>query len=152
MVDYAFEENVNVEAHFVASPLTIVEGRVLNDNEGTTAYLWVHPVGTAWNAGPIQYAWTTTCGDGVELVTSPNNLGWAGVFPMPMPVDGWYFQFQIDRPRLDPEEKAPGTGGPLGDPSGDWCELVLRTWDDDTGLAFTNTVKIHTEWEKPDRP
>src|SRR5690606_20522030 len=35
MVDYASEENVDFEAHFVASPLTIVEGRVLNDNEGT---------------------------------------------------------------------------------------------------------------------
>ena len=86
MVDYASEENVDFEAHFVASPLTIVEGRVLNDNEGTTAYLWVHSVGTAWNAGPIEYewTWTSTCGD-VKLVTSSHNLGVTGFFPTSKP-------------------------------------------------------------------
>lgn len=154
-VDYASEENVDFEAHFVASPLTIVEGRVLNDNEGTTAYLWVHSVGTAWNAGPIQYEWTTTCGadpSDVELVKSPGSQGWTGSLPMPKPANGWHFEFQIDRPRLDPEEETPGAGGPLGDPSGDSCELVLRTWDDVTGLEFTNTVKINTEWVKPTLP
>lgn len=158
MVDYASVENVDFEAHFVASPLTIVEGRVLNDNEGTTAYLWVHSVGTVWNAGPIHYEWTTTCGkdpddpDEVKLEKSPGGQGWTGVFPTPKPTNGWHFQFQIDRPRLDPVEETPGTGGPLGDPTGDWCELVLRTWDGNTGLEFENTVKIHTEWVWPTPP
>lgn len=120
--------DAEVEVDFIMAPVTTVAGRVLNDNEGTTAYLWVLPGGPG-ATGPMTYAWGHGDCNGTFLTGAET-----GTFTPPAPADGWYFRYQIGR----------------GDASG-VCTLTLTTVGSH-GAAYVNEVLIDTEWVQPTVP
>lgn len=120
--------DVELDVEFIMAPATTITGRVLNDNEGTTAYLWVQSAGPG-ATGPMAYTWDHgDCGGYFMSGTE------AGTFTPPAPGSGWYFKYQIDR----------------GEASGT-CTLTLTT-EGDHGATYLSEVTIDTEWVQPTTP
>lgn len=137
--------SAQVEVDFIMAPITEITGRVLNDNEGTTAYLWVTGA-DAGATGPVAYTWDHgDCGGVFESGAE------SGTFTPPAPSAGWYFKYQIDRPLLDPPQTTPG-GTDAGDPAGiGLCTIGLHT-EGDHGATYVNDVVIDTTWVQPATP
>lgn len=136
--------SASVNAEFILAPITEITGRILNDNEGTSAYLFVSTSGEGWTSA-IDYKWEHgTCNGSFEAQGLPAS----GTFTPPAPTSGWYFKYQIDRPLLDPPQTT-HAGTPAGDPKGiGVCTISLETTGDH-GVTYVKELKINTEWVQP---
>lgn len=133
--------SASVSAEFILAPITEITGRILNDNEGTSVYLWVK-TGDEGASGSVAYRWLhEDCGGRFESGAE------SGTFAPPAPGNGWYFKYQIDRPTLEDETTPADT--PAGDPAGiGECTITLET-EGDWGATYAHHVVIDTTWVKP---